>query len=105
MTAMTALTAPAAVPVRDLGMARLRIQPGRPAALAVGGSPARVPSLPLVECLTVETGRAFVDHRLTRTAQGAALRPVTLEEKEGPWPRHLLTQRDETTGLVALTDL
>ena len=105
MTAMTALTAPAATPVRDLGIARLRIQPGRPAALAVGGSPARVPSLPLVECLTVETGRAFVDHRLTRTAQGAALRPVTLEEKEGPWPHHLLTQRDETTGLVALTDL
>lgn len=105
MTAMTALTAPAATPVRDLGIARLRIQPGRPAALAVGGSPARVPSLPLVECLTVETGRAFVDHRLTRTAQGAALSPVGLEEKEGPWPHHLLTQRDETTGLVALTDL
>lgn len=97
---------PAPAPAtRPLGPGWLRTEPDQPAALALGGSASHVPDLPLVERLTLETGRAFVDHRLTCTAQGAALRPVSLEKTLGSWPHYLLTQHDEATGLSALTDL
>ncbi len=90
----------------DLGGARLHLPPEHPASLSLGGTPPQEGPLPaLVECLTVEAGRDFVDHRLTRSRVGQCLRPQQVRQVDGPWPTTEVTQRDATTGLVAVTQI
>lgn len=89
-------------PAPELGAARLGLHPDQPATFSLGGATART-SVPLVECLTLQTGRAFVDHRLTRGAAGEALRPTGTQQVEGPWPTWEVTQQDPATGLTATT--
>ncbi|MEW6976973.1 glycoside hydrolase family 36 protein [Trueperella pyogenes] len=57
----------------------------------------------LVECFTLEHGRAFVDHRLTQSRVGSGLRPINVETAELPpgWMGWTVHQRDEITGLAA----
>lgn len=90
----------------DLGGARLHLHPERPASLSLGGAPSQEGPLPaLVECLTIESGRDFVDHRLTRSRVGQNLRTTDVRPVQGPWPTTEVTQRDATTGLVAVTHI
>lgn len=83
---------------------RLTSSPDQPTALAVGGLDDAV-ALPLVECLTLEHGRCFVDHRLTQTAVGAGLREVRREPLGSPWPGTRVVEHDPTSGLSATVDL
>ncbi|WP_296137471.1 glycoside hydrolase family 36 protein [uncultured Tessaracoccus sp.] len=53
--------------------ASLHLDGGSAPQVFLGGVPASSTVLP-VECFTLERGRAFVDHRLTQSAQGAGFR-------------------------------
>ncbi|WP_196717017.1 glycoside hydrolase family 36 protein [Actinomyces trachealis] len=92
-------------PQPGLGPLRLQLLTDQPARLSLGGTAASS-RVPLVECLTLESGRAFVDHRLTHGAAGEALRPVATQAtdaSEANWPTWEITQHDAATGLVATT--
>lgn len=80
-----------------------------PVRLTVGGT-GGPSNAPLVECFTLESGRAFVDHRLSRSAQGEALRPtaewLTAAEPEADgWRAWEVRQADPLTGLEVVTRL
>ncbi|SPT54441.1 Alpha-galactosidase [Actinomyces bovis] len=107
----------ASQPQPSLGALRLHFPPDEPAKLSLGGPSTRVP---LVECLSLESGRAFVDHRLSRSAAGEALRPTNTrviaaqaastqapiaQPAPAPWPIWEIIQSDATTGLVATTSI
>lgn len=56
----------------------------------------------LVECFTLEAGRAFVDHRLTRSAMGEALHYSRQSQKQAAgWSEWKIEQVDEASGLRA----
>lgn len=100
------------------GMA-LETPPDAPARLVLATTPdgpspvepTKAAALPtvLVECFTLESGRAFVDHRHSQSAQGAALRLVGIEDRSAQsvddWTHQYVVQRDPATGLVATTHL
>ncbi|WP_201288253.1 glycoside hydrolase family 36 protein [Actinomyces marmotae] len=93
----------------SLGRARLHVSSDAPVHLTLGGDHTPARACPLVEVHALGGGREFVDHRLTRGAAGAALRPDpdhAVGSLDGqPWPTTRVTQRDSATGLVALTDI
>ena len=83
---------------------RLAAASEQPVGLAAGTLDGAV-ALPLVECLTLEHGRCFVDHRLTQTAVGAGLRPVRHEPLTSPWPGTRVIQHDPGSELTVTVDL
>lgn len=76
---------------------RLATAPDQPVGLAAGTLDGAV-ALPLVECLTLEHGRCFVDHRLTQTTVGSGLRPVRREPLTSPWPGALQPSASASSG-------
>ena len=83
---------------------RLTTAPDQPVGLAAGTLDGAV-TLPLVECLTLEHGRYFVDHRLTQTTVGSGLRPVRREPLTSPWPGTRVIQHDRGSDLTVTVDL
>ena len=83
---------------------RLATAPDQPVGLAAGTLDGAV-ALPLVECLTLEHGRCFVDHRLTQTTVGSGLRPVRREPLTSPWPGTRVIQHDRGSDLTVTVDL
>lgn len=81
--------------------------PSAPVRLVLGTGE-HAGGVPLVECFTLESGRAIPDHRLSGSAQGLALRPV---EKwmthgtgdDGTWESWTVRQRDPESGVVTET--
>ena len=83
---------------------RLATAPDQPVGLAAGTLDDAL-ALPLVECLTLEHGRCFVDHRLTQTAVGSGLRPIRREPLTSPWPGTRVIQHDPGSKLTVTVDL
>lgn len=82
--------------------AHLHLEPDHAASLSLGDG-SRMPANVLVECFTLEHGRAFVDHRLTQSRVGSELRPINVETADLPqgWSRWSVHQRDDNSGLEA----
>ncbi|QTG75566.1 glycoside hydrolase family 36 protein [Trueperella pecoris] len=83
--------------------AHMDAYPDRAVGLTIGAGSARSANV-LVECFTLEYGRAFVDHRLTQSHVGAQLRSEGIEEASdlpNGWKGWFVRQKDAATGLEA----
>lgn len=88
--------------------ATLLHEPDQPVRLVLGGD--RASNAPLVECFTLESGRGFVDNRLSQSALGAALRPIEdwvrpIDDAPVGWRGWEVRQRDDATGVGVVTRL
>ncbi len=105
---MTAST----VNLDDSGMdVVLDVAPGRPAgfrrltAAGLGSDPDLRPQ-PLVELLVLGEGRSLTNTRLSHTAVGARLRPLSEQRTDADgWRESRVHQRDDVTGLETVTVL